>query len=177
MILKLKQTPGIYLVGFMGSGKSTVGQLLAAHIGWPFADLDRDIEAKQQKTIPELFETLGEAAFRRIESDALTQRVRAVKNGRPIVLSLGGGAYVSPANAELVDSSGISIWLDTPFETIQARVSRENHRPLASDPVFFRQLFLARRDAYAKAAFTVPVTSDDPKVTLDALLKLPIFDA
>ena len=176
MILKLKQTPGIYLVGFMGSGKSTVGQLLATHIGWPFADLDRDIEAQQKSTIPDLFETLGEPGFRRIEADALTQRVRAVKNGRPVVLALGGGAYVSQANAELMDASGISIWLDTPFETIRERVSRANHRPLAADPIFFRELFHVRREAYAKAAYAIQVTSDDPEVTLAQLLELPLFD-
>jgi len=176
MILKLKQTPGIYLVGFMGSGKSTVGELLAKKIGWPFADLDRDIEAQHSATIPTLFETLGEPGFRRIEAEALDRRVRSVKNGRPVVLALGGGAYVSPANAALMDASGISIWLDTPFETIRERVSRANHRPLAADPVFFHELFLTRREAYARAAFTIQVTSDDPTVTLDQLLELPIFD-
>jgi shikimate kinase len=176
MILKLKQTPGIYLVGFMGSGKSTVGQLLAEYIGWPFADLDRDIEVQQKSTIPILFETLGEPGFRRVEAEALGQRLRAVKNGKPVVLALGGGAYVSPANAELMDASGISIWLDTPFETIRERVSRANHRPLAADPVFFRELFHVRREAYAKAAYTIQVTSDDPAVTLSQVLKLPIFN-
>jgi shikimate kinase len=176
MILKLKQTPGIYLVGFMGSGKSTIGHLLADRIGWPFADLDRDIEATHASTIPNLFETLGEPGFRRIESEALVKRTRSVKNGMPLVLALGGGAYVQPENAGLVDASGVSIWLDTPFETIQQRVSGHSHRPLAADPVFFRELFLTRRDAYAKAAYTVPVTSDDPAVTLAQLLALPIFD-
>jgi shikimate kinase len=175
MILKLKQTPGIYLVGFMGSGKSTVGQLLAHHIGWPFADLDRDIEAQQKSTIPTLFETLGEPGFRSIEAQALAKRVKAVKSGLPVVLAVGGGAYVSSANAELMDDHGISIWLDTPFETIRERVGHTNHRPLAADPVFFRELFATRREAYAKAAYTVQVTSNDPAVTLAELLQLPIF--
>jgi shikimate kinase len=175
MILKLKQTPGIYLVGFMGSGKSTVGNLLADSIGWPFADLDRDIEAASRSDIPTLFETLGEPGFREIEAAALDKRVRAVKSGRPLVLALGGGAYVQPANAELMDSNGITIWLDAPFETIQARVRGTDHRPLAADPVFFRELFLMRREAYAKAAYTVPITSDDPSVTLAQLLALPVF--
>jgi shikimate kinase len=175
MILKLKQTPGIYLVGFMGSGKSTVGQLLAEEIGWPFADLDRDIEMQHSSTVPALFETLGEPGFRRLEAEALALRVRSVKNGLPVVLALGGGAYVSEANAALMDTSGISIWLDTPFEKIRARVSRANHRPLAADPVFFHELFLTRRAAYAKAAYTIQVTSDDPSETLAQLLQLPIF--
>lgn len=176
MILKLKQTPGIYLVGFMGSGKSTIGQLLANHIGWPFADLDRDIEASQGSTIPNIFETLGEPGFRRIEAEALAKRTRSVRNGMPLVLALGGGAYVQPDNAGLVESSGISVWLDTPFEMIEERVGRNSHRPLAADPVFFKELFLTRRESYAKAAYTVRVTSEDPNITLGQLLRLPIFD-
>jgi shikimate kinase len=175
MILKLKQTPGIYLVGFMGSGMSTLGQLLAERIGWPFADLDRDIESQYSATVPALFETLGEPGFRRIESEALAKRVRSVKNGRPVVLALGGGTYVSEVNAALMDASGISIWLDTPFEKIRARVSRSNHRPLAADPVFFQELYLTRREAYARAAYTIQVTSDNPDETLTQLLALPIF--
>jgi shikimate kinase len=176
MILKLKQTPGIFLVGFMGCGKSTLGELLADHVGWPFADLDRDIEAQQNSTILSLFETLGEPAFRRIESGALLERVRKVKIGMPLVLALGGGAYVQPENAELVDSSGISIWLDTPFEKIEARVRRSSHRPLSADPVLFRELYMMRREAYARAAYQVQVTSDDPQTTLAQILNLAIFD-
>jgi shikimate kinase len=176
MILKLKQTPGIYLVGFMGSGKSTIGRLLAGQTGWPFADLDRDIESAHNATIRTLFETLGEPGFREIESTSLAKRVRAIKTGCPMVLALGGGAYVQPANAELMESCGVSIWLDTPFETIQRRVGPTNHRPLAADPVFFRELYLTRRELYAKATYKVEVTSDDPSVTLAQLLALPIFD-
>jgi shikimate kinase len=175
MILKLKQTPGIYLVGFMGSGKSTVGTLLADHLGWPFADLDRDIEVAHHSTIRTLFETLGERKFRQIEAEALASRVRAVKNGRPTVLALGGGAYVQPENAALVDASGVTIWLDAPFETVQHRVGSSNHRPLSADPIFFRELYFSRRDAYARAAYTVRITSDDPKVTVAQMLTLPIF--
>jgi shikimate kinase len=176
MILKLKQTPGIYLVGFMGSGKSTIGHLLAGHIGWHFADLDRDIEIAHGATISTLFETLGEPGFRRIEADALARRVRAVKTGCPMVLALGGGAYIQPGNAALVDSSGVSVWLDAPFDTIQRRVGQTNHRPLAADPVFFRELFLTRREAYARARYKVEITSDDPAIALAQLLALSIFD-
>jgi shikimate kinase len=175
MILKLKQTPGIFLVGFMGSGKSTVGQLLAAHVGWPFADLDADIEKQNNASIPMLFETLGEPGFRRIEMEALAKRIRGVKNGMPLVLAVGGGAYVQPANKEMIDSSGVSIWLDAPFEMVQERVGQASHRPLAADPVFFRELFLTRRAAYAQAAYTVQVRSNDPEVTLAQVLGLPIF--
>ena len=71
MNLRLKRTPGIYLVGFMGSGKSTIGRLLAEKIGWPFFDLDQEIEAREGATIAAIFEARGEAEFRRIEAAAL----------------------------------------------------------------------------------------------------------
>ena len=92
MILKLKRTPGIYLVGFMGSGKTTIGRHLADELGWSFADLDADIEAEQGTTIAQIFDTRGEDEFRRIETAAIQKRVRMIEKGRPMVLALGGGA-------------------------------------------------------------------------------------
>jgi shikimate kinase len=176
MILQLKQTPGIYLVGFMASGKTTIGRLLARHIGWEFADLDEDIEKRHNAKIGELFKSLGEPGFREIEAEAMQRRVRAIKSGCPTVLALGGGAYVQAANAHVLNGSGISIWLDTPFETIERRVDGSNHRPLAAEPIYFRELFHTRRDAYAKADYTVRVTSDDPQQTLQSVLTLPLFE-
>ena len=82
---KLARTPGIYLTGFMGSGKTTVGQLLADELGWPFVDLDDDIEAIAGSTITEVFASKGEVEFRRIEHDALKARVHQVLCGRPVV--------------------------------------------------------------------------------------------
>src|SRR5579871_3689080 len=104
MILKLKRTPGIYLVGFMGSGKSTVGRLLADRIGWHFVDLDAEIEAARKMTILEIFESRGEAEFRLIEHQTMRERVRAIECGRPTVLALGGGAIVQPENFALVEN-------------------------------------------------------------------------
>src|ERR1022692_5190369 len=79
MILKLKRTPGIYLVGFMGSGKSTIGRLLAERIGWHFVDLDEEIEAAERMSILEIFETRGEAEFRRVlfRSDRKSTRLNS----------------------------------------------------------------------------------------------------
>ncbi len=95
MILKLKRTPGIYLVGFMGCGKSTVGRALADELGWNFADLDKDIERRAQAAIADIFDQQGEAAFRALETALLHERVRSVQSGRPHVISLGGGAFLS----------------------------------------------------------------------------------
>src|SRR5207244_9786329 len=101
MILKLKRTPGIYLVGFMGCGKSTIGRALAEELGWSFCDLDDDIERREGLTISEIFDIRGEAAFREAESAALQERIRTVVRGQPQVISLGGGAFVSAENFDL----------------------------------------------------------------------------
>ena len=175
MILKLKRTPGIYLVGFMASGKSTIGRRLAHELGWWFVDLDEDIEAQQGISIAELFDTRGEEEFRRIESAALLNRVLEVERGRPTVAALGGGAYVQPANAELLEEHGVTIWIDCPFSIISSRVGQSSHRPLARDPQKFQQLYLERRANYAKSDFRIEVFNDDPEPAVEAILKLPIF--
>src|SRR5712675_109082 len=78
MLLKLKRTPGIYLVGFMGCGKSTVGRALADELGWYFSDLDEDIEQGAGTTIAQIFDTRGEAAFREMETESLRKRIHTV---------------------------------------------------------------------------------------------------
>lgn len=175
MILKLKRTPGIYLVGFMGSGKSTIGRLLAGELGWHFVDLDDEIEAAESTTIIEIFETRGEPEFRRLEREAMRQRVRAIEAGRPTVLALGGGAIVAPENYALVENNGITIWLDCPFETVRRRVAPVSHRPLARDPEKFAELYQVRRESYARADFRIPIESDDPAIAVAAVLALPLF--
>src|ERR1041384_1213392 len=119
MILKLKRTPGIYLVGFMGCGKSTVGSALADELGWSFIDLDEEIERREGASIAEIFDQRGEAEFRHIESAALRDRVRNVQSGRPQVVSLGGGAFLPEENFEMVSNNGVTIWLDCEFSHIE----------------------------------------------------------
>jgi len=86
MILKLKQTPGIYLVGFMGCGKSRVGSALADELGWSFYDLDLEIEKAAGVSVSEVFDHRGEAAFRALETEALKKRVYNVRTGIPQVI-------------------------------------------------------------------------------------------
>src|SRR5262249_5737439 len=141
MILKLKRTPGIYLVGFMGSGKSTVGQVLAAQLGWHFLDLDDEIERVQGATISEIFDQKGEPPSREVESAALRDCVRTIQRGRPQVVSLGGGAFLNPQNCDLLIHNGVTIWLDCPLDVIERRVGADGHRPLARDPERLRGLY------------------------------------
>jgi shikimate kinase len=175
MILKLKRTPAIYLIGFMGCGKSTVGRALADELGWSFIDLDEEIEKAQSAAISDIFDTRGEAAFRGIETAALRDRVRKVQSGCPQVVSLGGGAFLADENFELVSNNGVTVWLDCPLSQIERRIAGQTHRPLARDPERLRNLFEARRDGYARADYRIEVIDDDIRSAVARILALPLF--
>ncbi len=177
MILKLKRTPGIYLVGFMASGKTTVGKMLAEELGWRFVDIDDDIVAKAQCSIPEIFEHSGEKEFRRIEHSAIEDRVRTIEQGRPTVMALGGGAFAQDDNYALLAPNGVSIWLDPPLDTLKARVAEDANRPLARDPEKFEELYNSRRPAYERADHRIEIKGDDPEPVVKAILALSIFES
>ncbi len=175
MILKLKRTPGIYLVGFMGCGKSTVGRALADELGWSFFDLDDEIESDAGSTISEIFDTRGEQVFRVLEAAALAKRVKSVQSGRPQVIALGGGALMDDKSFELILNHGVAVWLDAPFELIEKRVAAESHRPLARNPEKMRALFEERALRYALADFRVEAPDEDAMATVRRILELPLF--
>lgn len=175
MILKLKRTPGLYLVGFMGCGKSTVGRSLAKHLGWRFADLDEDIEAREQMAIAEIFDGKGEDEFRRIEHDALKRRIADIARGIPWVIAVGGGCFAQARNFELISNHGLSLWLDAPMEIIRSRVAHSTHRPLARDPQRFEELYHLRRPQYERADYHVPIGPAGSAGAVDYILQLPIF--
>jgi shikimate kinase len=175
MILKLVRTPGIYLVGFMGSGKTTVGRLLADRLGWRFVDLDGEIEAEQKTTIAQIFEDQGEERFRELEAEAIRKWVHVVRSGRPVVLALGGGAFARPDNAEYLGSNGVTVWLDCPLERLRRRVAVNSDRPLARDSQRFEELYHLRAASYACADFRLEAGGDSPEAVVDALCRLPIF--
>lgn len=175
MIYKLKVTPAIYLVGFMASGKTTVGRLLADRLGWHFIDLDETIEQQQKTTIAEIFDTLGEEEFRRMETNAIRTVVHSVCCGVPTVVALGGGAFARAENFTLVEDHGVSVFLDCPLETVKERVQKTSHRPLARDMERFEQLYQDRAQVYCRADYTVKISCDDPEVAVRAIEQLPLF--
>ena len=173
MNLTLKRTPGIYVVGFMCSGKSTVGRHLAHRLGWNFFDTDDEIEAAEGTNISEIFDTRGEPEFRRIERGIVRQHVQWIERGRPAVVALGGGAFANAETRELMVGNGISVWLDCPLDTVIARLAHQSHRPLARDLEKLKELFYERRDAYQLADAQVEIETDDPEVTVQTILRQP----
>lgn len=117
----------IYILGFMGSGKTTIGMKLAAHLNWSFIDLDRDIEERTGLTIPELFSRHGEAYFRRVESDML-KNLRTINRA---VISTGGGAPCFGGNMEFMQETGLTIYLKLAPGQLRSRLSGTGQeRPL-----------------------------------------------
>jgi shikimate kinase len=173
MNIRLKRTPGLYVVGFMASGKSTIGRHLAGELGWNFFDLDDEIERAEKTTIANIFDERGETEFRRIEAAILTQHVKWIERGRPSVLALGGGAFTEPKNRALLLDNGLAIWLDCPLDKLKQRVAAASHRPLARDPEKFAALYHARRESYALADIQIAIESDEPAVTVKTILSHP----
>jgi shikimate kinase len=148
----------VYLVGFMGAGKSTIGRALAAQLGWSFVDLDTEIERSQKMSVRDIFSKSGEVHFRQIEREQLKNL-----SGRPrVVIALGGGATVDPENRLIIDSTGTSVWLNVPFDTAARRVSMDGTRPLFKDPEHAERLYETRLPIYRLARIHVLADNRPP---------------
>jgi shikimate kinase len=160
----------------MGSGKTTVGVLLARQLAWRFEDLDARIEQSAGLNISTIFERRGEAAFREIEREQFEKALgRLAESGEPIVLALGGGTYAQPGIAEgLRAFGGVVIWLDCPVNLLLARCATMNNRPLLRDEASFRTLLAARLPFYEQADYRV-AGDDDPAHVVTRILALPPF--
>lgn len=175
MTLKLKRTPGLYLVGFMCSGKTTVGRELAHQLGWCFVDVDSEIEAAQGKSIRQIFVEQGEPIFREIESQTLRQHVSKVEAGNPCVIALGGGAFVQQKNWELIQNNGVTVWLDCSLERVLERLGDDHSRPLADDRNGLSSIYGDRRPLYSRADYRLEVNTDDVSDIVRRILALPLF--
>jgi shikimate kinase len=141
------KTDKVYLVGFMGAGKTTVARGLARRLDWQAVDIDERIEQREHETVADLFAKRGEAYFRAVERAILMELVGA----RHLVVATGGGTFVDPQNRSAINHDGLSIWIDVPLDRLIARVPADGRRPLAADRVEFERLYTARRPAYALA--------------------------
>ena len=146
----------VFLVGFMGAGKSAVGQYLAQHKGWPFTDLDRLIEKQEGRIIAAIFQNSGEAAFRELESQALRQLLSGARSSLPHIVALGGGAYAREENSRMIsEAGGVVVFLDAPIEELlrRCRAERGAERPLLQNEDVFRRLYEERKPYYSRARF------------------------
>lgn len=164
----------ICLAGFMGSGKTTVGTLLARQLAWRFEDLDVRIEQSTGLAISTIFERRGEAAFREIEREEFEKILgRVAESGEPIVLALGGGTYAQPGMVERLREFGAAvIWLDCRVELLLSRCATMSNRPLFRDEASFRTLLAARVPFYEQADYRV-AGDDDPARVVAQILALP----
>jgi shikimate kinase len=144
-------TRHILLVGMMGAGKTTVGELVAETLGWPYRDSDVDVAVATGMSVPEIFETQGETAFRQAESEVLA---RACAGTEPSVISVAGGAVLSAANRDLLRASGTVVWLRARIETLAARVGTGVGRPLLDGvpAATLAELSVVRTELYAEVA-------------------------
>ncbi|HEV2176827.1 MAG TPA: shikimate kinase [Terriglobia bacterium] len=162
----------IYLVGFMASGKSSVGALLASKLHWPFIDLDTTIEAGQGLNIRQIFENAGEPFFREIERAALTEASKT----EPAVIALGGGTFAQRANLDLIaESGGATVWLDCPLEELRRRCAGITTRPLFRDAESLERLLSERLPYYERAEYRVSTAEREPSDVAEQILQLEIF--
>ncbi len=162
----------------MGSGKTTIGTILARQLAWRFVDLDDRIEEASGLRISEFFERFGEPAFRALEADQLrTVLGRAAATKESIVLALGGGTYAQQGAPEFLRAQGVPvIWLDAPVESLLARCMMMSGRPLFRDETSFRSLYAQRVPSYQLADYRVDSSGDPPQVVAE-ILRLDLFKA
>ena len=151
----------IFLVGFMGSGKSTVGRLLAARLGWRFEDTDALVSRAEGRSIEEIFRTSGEGHFREAEWNAL----RSLEGRKSLVVATGGGLFLGVVQRAFMRAQGVSCWLDAPLSVVSARIPDDASRPLwgGDDPLQRRAFFERRRAVYALADVRIDASAGQPE--------------
>ena len=155
----------IYLVGFMGAGKTTVARALGRRLGWRVEDIDDRIETRERRSVATIFAQSGESYFRQQERQVLSDLLPQ----RQIVVATGGGTFAEPDNRALMLADGAVVWIDVPLTRVFERVPADGRRPLAADRVQMEQLYARRRLAYAEAHVRIDGTDPVPEVVAHLL--------
>ncbi len=158
----------VFLVGFMGAGKSSVGRALGRRLGWRFEDLDEWIQSREGRSIDQIFRDSGEAEFRRIEHLTLQDLHLSLSHG---IVALGGGTFAQAQNLELLSANqAITIFLDADVEELLRRCQAdEAHRPLFRDESSFRRLYESRRASYLRAALCIETGGKDVETVVEEI--------
>ena len=141
------RTDKLYLVGFMGAGKTTVARALGRRLGWRCEDVDERIEARERRTVAAIFAQDGEPRFRQLEREVLAELLVP----RDTVVASGGGTFAEDDNRAAMLADGAVAWLDVPFDRVLDRLPPDGRRPLAADRVLMEQLYHRRHLAYRQA--------------------------
>lgn len=158
----------IVLAGFMGTGKTAVGRLVAARLGRPFVDTDAEVEAAAGRTIATIFATDGEAAFRGLEAAACL-RAAAIRGQ---VIAVGGGALLDPRSRAALEASGLLICLTAPLDEIVRRVGLDASRPLAGGRDQLERLYASRAAVYASLPYQVDTAGKNPAEVAGEIIEL-----
>lgn len=163
------ERPGlVFLIGFMGAGKTTVGRMLARIMGWDFVDLDEEIVGAEHRSIAQIFASEGEAYFRRRETELL-----ASLSGRTrMVVACGGGTYAHEENRRLIDSMGRSVWIRLPLEVALRRCAGGGARPLLQGESRAEALYRRRLPSYQAAALHVDASGLSAEETAERIAGL-----
>ena len=152
----------IYLIGFMGAGKTTVARALARRMGWQSADIDEIIEQREHLSVADIFVRHGEPYFRAVERAVLFDQLAP----RHLVVATGGGTFCDVQNRSAINRDGVSVWLDVPLDRLIARIPADGRRPLAADRAGLERLYHQRRAAYELAHIRL----DAGRSSVDALV-------
>ena len=170
MTRALEMDRPVVLIGLMGVGKTTVGRRLARTLGVDFRDADEEVERAAGRSVSEIFDDFGEHAFR----DGERKVIARLLEQPPMVIALGGGAFVDPETRARVKERGVSVWLQADVDTLVKRVGRRNTRPLLrnNDPLaVLERLLETRTPAYAEADIHVDASAGSHQTTLDAIMQ------
>ena len=154
-----------------GSGKSTVGRLLAKQLAMDFYDLDAEIESVAGKTIAEIFIEGEEDLFRKLEAATL---LKIITNQKSFVMAAGGGTACFFDGMKVMSDAGVTIYLDTPIDVLITRTKKKQHRPLLqANPVLaIKELLNKRQKCYSQAIFCIDTTGLEPPEKVERIIKL-----
>ena len=154
------KTDKLYLVGFMGAGKTSVARALGRRIGWRVEDIDHRIEARERRRVADIFAREGEPYFRNVERTVLQELLPQ----RHVIIATGGGTFVDPDNRTTMLADGAVAWLDAPLERVIERVPADGRRPLAADREQMEQLYTRRQAAYSLAHVRIDASRPVPEI-------------